>query len=159
MAKETKTPSELEAMIISEVRANPALAHIDSVNVIGPLARPYCNWDIRPASGAGAAVLSIIVSRLQNVYDFAEDEQALADRAAHTLSQLQGQSSPKVVRDLEKIRDEIANKHLGEQERAFAWRSVITLRKRIVEAPNDPAIAGLWQRAIQATKAWRNSIK
>jgi hypothetical protein len=161
MAKETKNASELEAMIMSEVRANPALAHIETVNVIGPLARAYCNWDIgvRPTGRASRAVLSIIVSRLQGVYDFVEDERALADRAAQTLSRLQGQPSLKAVRDLEKIRDGIANNHPSELERASAWRSVIALRKRIVEAPNDPAIPGLWHRAIQATRAWRDSIK
>jgi hypothetical protein len=156
-----KTASELEAMIMSEVRANPALAHIETVSVLGPLTRPYCNWDIgiRPAGDAGGAVLSIIVGRLQSVYDFAEDERALADRATQTLSRLQGQSSPEAVRDLEKLRDEVANIRPSEHERAFAWRSVIVLRKRIVEAPNDPAIPGLWHRAIQATNAWRKSIK
>src|SRR5690348_3622737 len=96
MAKETKAASELEAMIMGEVRANPALTHIESVNVVGPLARPYCNWDIgvRPAGPAGGAVLSIIVGRLQSEYDLAEDERALAHRAAQTLSRLQGQSGP-----------------------------------------------------------------
>src|SRR4029079_18860847 len=108
---------------------------------------------------AGGAVLSIVVGRLQSEYDLAEDEWALAHRTVQTLSRLQGQSIPQAVRDLEKLRDDIANKHPGEHERAFAWRSVIALRKRIFEAPNDPAIAGLWQRAIQATNAWRNSIK
>ena len=161
MAKETKTASELQAMIMSEVRANPALAHIETVDVIGPLARPYCNWDIglRQTGLAGGAVLSIIVGRLQAMYDFAEDEWALANRAAQTLSRLQGQSSLEAVRDLEMLRNDIANKHPGEHERAFAWRSVIALRKRIIEAPNDPAIPGLWRRAMQATNAWRDSIK
>jgi hypothetical protein len=161
MAKQTKTASELEAMIMSEVRANPALAHIETVEVIGPLARPYCNWDVgvRPTGPAGGALLSIIVGRLQNLYDFAEDERALANRAARALSRLQGQSSPEAVRDLEKLRDEIVNKRASEHERAFAWRSVLALRKRIVEAPYDPAIPGLWRRAIQAANAWRDSTK
>ena len=161
MAKETKTASELEAMIMCEVRANPALAHIETINVVGPLARPYCNWDIavRPAGPASGALLSIIVGRLQSEYDLAEDEWALAHRAVQTLSRLQGQSSPEAVRDLETLRDDIANKRPGEHERAFAWRSVIALRKRIVEAPNDPAIPGLWRRAIEATNAWRDLLK
>ena len=161
MAKELKTASELQALIMNEVRANAALAHIKHVIVLGPLARPHCNWSIGTGQTGGPVqtLLSIIVSRLQSVYDFAEDEQSLANRAAQTLSQLEGRSSPEAVRDLEKIRDEIANEHPSEHERAFAWRSVIALRKRIVEAPHDPKLSGLWRRAIQATKAWRDSMK
>ena len=161
MAKETRSAADLAALIMSEVRAAPALAYIETVFILGPLTRPYCNWDIGigPTGGAGDAVLRIIVGRLQSLYDLAENEQSLADRAAQVLSRLQGQSGPEAVRDLERIRDEIANKSPSEHERAFAWRSVIALRRRIIEAPNDPGIPGLWHRAIQATNAWRASIK
>src|SRR3569832_1390486 len=79
-AIETRSAADLAALIMSEVRAAPALAFIESVFILGPLSRPYCNWDIGigPTGGAGDAVLRIIVGRLQRMYDLAEYEQSLA---------------------------------------------------------------------------------
>src|SRR5271168_265940 len=88
----------------------------------------------------------------------AEDKQ-IAEHAAQTLGKLQDTSGPNALRALEGIRDQVANKRPDEHERAEAWLSICRLIERLNESPGEASIPGLCHRAIQATNAWRGSMK
>ena len=87
------------------------------------------------------------------------EDKAIAERAAQALDRLQGKSSPEALRELESIREQVANKRSDEHERAEAWLSVCRLCDCLTNDPGDPALPGLWHRAIQATNAWRGSMR
>ena len=88
----------------------------------------------------------------------AEDKQ-IAEYAAQTLGKLQDTTGPNVLRALEGIRYQVANKRPDEHERAEAWLSICRLIERLSETPEAAGIHGLWHSAIHATNAWRGSMK
>jgi hypothetical protein len=77
----------------------------------------------------------------------AEDKE-FAQRAAQALAKLQRTTGPKVLQELEAIRDQVANKRSNAHERAEAWLSVYRLVKRLDEMPGAEEIPGLWHRAM-----------
>lgn len=88
----------------------------------------------------------------------AEDKKT-AESAAHSLAKLQGRTDRKTLGELEAIRDQVVNKRLDEHERAEAWLSICHLVKRLDDCPDGEDVPGLWHRALQATNAWRGSMK
>jgi hypothetical protein len=88
----------------------------------------------------------------------AEDKD-IAERAAQTLAKLQGRKGPGILEELKSIRDQVANKRSDEHERAEAWLSICRLEESLEKSPNAGNIDGLWHRAIQATNAWRGSMR
>jgi hypothetical protein len=81
MAKETKTREQLAEIVMREARTSGKCGDLQSVHVIGPIARPYTNWDIasswnrptRLVSALCRAELNVIVGRLQAQYDLSGD--------------------------------------------------------------------------------------
>jgi hypothetical protein len=76
--KPTKTRSELEKMIMDELREFPDCKDVTGVAVLGPVKRQGTNWDRAIArTGASTApleceeVIDAIVSRLQDLFDLA----------------------------------------------------------------------------------------
>jgi hypothetical protein len=88
-----------------------------------------------------------------------DEDKKIAEHAAQTLGKLQGKKGPEVRRALEDIRDRVANKRPDEHERAEAWLSICRLIERLDKSPDAADIPGLWHRAIQATNAWRGSMR
>jgi hypothetical protein len=60
-----------------------------------------------------------------------EEDKEIAERAAQTLGKLQDKTGPNVIRELEDIRDQVANKRPDEHERAEAWLSICRLLERL----------------------------
>ena len=86
-------------------------------------------------------------------------EMEIAEHVAQTLGKLQSRPGPQVLRELEAIRDQVANERPDEHERAEAWLSICRLIDRLKAEHTTEDIPGLWHRALQATNAWRGSMK
>jgi len=87
------------------------------------------------------------------------EEKEIAERAAHTLAKLQGRKGQDVLEELKRVCNEVANKRNDEHERAEAWLSICRLAESLEKSPDAANINGLWHRAIQATNAWRGSMR
>jgi hypothetical protein len=77
MAKETKTADELRGMIMKAAKATGKCGDLQGVQILGPIPRPYSNWDVSTDSGHPTAPLSgpcsielrMIVTGLQGQFD------------------------------------------------------------------------------------------
>jgi hypothetical protein len=63
------------------------------------------------------------------------------------------------MRELDRMRDQVRKTRNDEHERAEAWLAVCALAETIEKKPGDATLPGLWHRTIQATNAWRGSMK
>ncbi|MEZ5901669.1 MAG: hypothetical protein R3D51_19490 [Hyphomicrobiaceae bacterium] len=88
-----------------------------------------------------------------------KEDKETAERSAQALGELQGKKGPEVLQRVKQIRDQVANKRTDEHERAAAWLAVCALAASLEETPDGGNLPGLWHRAIQATNAWRGSMK
>jgi hypothetical protein len=87
------------------------------------------------------------------------EDKEIAERAAQTLAKLQGRKDSGTLEELKSIRDQVANKRSDEHERAEAWLSVCRLVESLEKSADAGNIDGLWHRALQATNAWRGTMR
>jgi hypothetical protein len=87
------------------------------------------------------------------------EDKEIAERAAQILGKLQGRKDPGILEVLKSVRDQVANKRTDEHERAEAWLSISRLVESLEKSPDAGNIDGLWHRAIQATEAWRGTMR
>jgi hypothetical protein len=90
---------------------------------------------------------------------YTQEDKQIAEHAAQTLGKLQEKTGPDVLKALEKIRGQVANKRTDEHLRAEAWLSICRLVEALAKSATAPQLPGLWHRAIQATNVWRGSMR
>ncbi|MBS0245482.1 MAG: hypothetical protein JSR61_02600 [Proteobacteria bacterium] len=86
-------------------------------------------------------------------------DKAIADNASVTLTRLQGKTNASALREIERVRDAVANTRSDEHERAAAWLALCALAKKITQAPEDSSIPALYSNALRDVNGWRGVMR
>jgi hypothetical protein len=89
---------------------------------------------------------------------WSDEDKEIAVTAAQALGRLQNKTDAATLKELRDIHERLRNTRTDEHKRTVAWEAIGVLIDRIEKTPRDPAIQGLWHRAIQAANAWRGSM-
>ena len=88
-----------------------------------------------------------------------QEDKDVAEKAAATLTRLQGKADQAAVQEIEQPITTVQNSRTDEHERAAAWLSICALAEKMTNDPNDASLPALWSNAIKNVNGWRGSMK